>query len=279
MTTAIATRSAQSLQIAGNAIQIAEMMGRSQIVPPAYRGKPADIAAAIMLGAEVGLPPIQALRSIAVINGRPSLWGDAALAVVMAHPDFEDIKETLSGDGKLATCTIKRKGREPCTRTFSIEEARRAKLLGKKGPWQEYQNRMMQMRARGFCMRDCFPDALSGIVLREEAVDMPPLEGAVTIDPDDTAGMAGQAAEAVFEDNPHADFVDALTAAKLDRDINAVRELAKSAPTLELRQSAIEAGTALKAEVEKQNAQNAHNYGPPAMTDEEVAEAEEAMRQ
>jgi hypothetical protein len=67
----------------------------------------------------------------------------------------------------------KRKGRKPVTAKFSVEDAKRAGLWGKQGPWQAYPKRMMQMRARGFALRDAFPDVLKGLITAEEAQDYP----------------------------------------------------------------------------------------------------------
>jgi hypothetical protein len=156
------------------AIQFANLIAKSDLAPRDYKDKPGNVLIAMQMGSEVGLAPMQAIQNIAVINGRPSLWGDAALAVVMAHPDFEDIHETT--EGTTATCTIKRKGRQPITRSFSDEDAKRAGLLNKEGTWQTYRARMRQMSARGFAMRDSFADALRGMILAEEAMDIPPAE-------------------------------------------------------------------------------------------------------
>ena len=95
------------------AIEISQIMAKSDFVPIAYRNKPGNIIVAIQMGAELGLPPMQALQNIAVINGRPTLWGDAMLAIIMAHKSFErikeDDKETIAANKK-ATCTVKRRG-------------------------------------------------------------------------------------------------------------------------------------------------------------------------
>jgi hypothetical protein len=76
----------------------------------------------------------------------------------------------------VATCVVVRKGMDPVARTFSVEDAKMAKLWEKQGPWSDYPKRMLQMRARGFACRDAFPDALRGIISREEAEDMPPVQ-------------------------------------------------------------------------------------------------------
>lgn len=166
------------LDVMADAEVFASKLANSQFVPQAFRGNPADVMAAVTLGQMIGLNPMQALWGIAVINGRPTIWGDAALAVVRSHPEFEDMSETIekgeSADaGGKATCTIKRRGQSPVVRTFSMEQAKRAGLAGKKGPWTDYPARMLQMRARGFAMRDAFADALFGMITREEAEDYP----------------------------------------------------------------------------------------------------------
>jgi len=156
-------------------MQFCSMIAQSNMVPKDFRGRPGDVMIAVQMGMEVGLKPMQALQSIAVINGRPALWGDGALAVVRARPDCDDIVETVSGESeaRVATCTITRRGRTPVVRTFSVADAKKAGLFGKEGPWRNYPDRMLQMRARGFALRDAFPDALKGFAIAEEAMDIP----------------------------------------------------------------------------------------------------------
>ena len=56
-------------------------------------------------------------------------------------------------------------------RTFSQNDAEIAGLWSKAGPWKQYPKRMLQMRARAFCLRDLFPDVLKGLAVAEEVVD------------------------------------------------------------------------------------------------------------
>ena len=159
----------------------AEIIAKSSFCPSSMRGKPGDILVACQMGAEVGLSPIQAIQNIAVINGKPSIWGDAALALVQSHPACEDIVESFDEKTITATCTVRRKGRSSITRTFSQADAEKAGLWGKSGPWKQYTKRMLQMRARGFAVRDSFPDALKGLITAEEARDYPTVETTATI--------------------------------------------------------------------------------------------------
>lgn len=155
--------------------EFADTLSKSGLVPKEFQAKPNNILVAVQWGYEIGLAPMQALQNIAVINGRPSLWGDSLLALVKSHPAFAGSREWMEGD--IAFCEIKRtlaNGKEETTLAqFSKEDAQRANLLNKQGPWKQYPKRMMQLRARGFAIRDAFPDAVKGMITAEEAMDYP----------------------------------------------------------------------------------------------------------
>lgn len=171
------------------AMDVCSMIQNSQFVPSSFRGKPGDIMLAIHFGRSLGLDGLQALQNIAVINGKPSVWGDAVLAMISSRKDFIDCEETLNGTGEamVAKCIITRSGRKPVERTFSVAQAKRAGLWGKAGPWQQYPERMLAMRARAFAIRDSYPDALKGISVGEEVIDIEPAEDA----PQTVATVAG----------------------------------------------------------------------------------------
>jgi hypothetical protein len=160
----------------GEAMKFAEMIAKSTMVPKDYIKQPENVLIAVMMGAELGLKPFQAIQNIAVINGRPSVWGDAALGLIQAHPEFEYIEEqdleTITKNSK-AVCAVKRKDQPLITNTFSMEDAKKAGLANKQGPWTTYPARMLKMRARAFCLRDAFADVLKGVNIAEEAQDIP----------------------------------------------------------------------------------------------------------
>lgn len=163
-----------ALQSFEDAFRFSKLVSGSEFAPKDFRGKPESCLLAIQHGAEVGLSPMQSLQSISVINGRPCLWGDAALALVQSSAVCDFVSETVEGDGDnmVATCQAKRKGYERATTTtFTVSDAKRAGLWGKSGPWTQYPKRMLQLRARGFALRDAFPDVLRGLVTAEEARD------------------------------------------------------------------------------------------------------------
>jgi len=159
----------------GELVEFAKMAARSTLVPRDYIGKPENILLAIQMGSEIGLAPMQSLQNISVINGRPSVWGDAMLGLCRQSPACKDVVERFEGEGKelTAVCIAKRAGAEPIERRFSMDDAERAGLASKAGTWQQYPKRMLQMRARGFALRDAFPDVLRGLISTEEAQDIP----------------------------------------------------------------------------------------------------------
>ena len=153
------------------AMKLAEMFSKSAMVPKQYQGNAANCLVAMAYGDSLGMAPLQAMQSVAVVNGVPALYGDGMLALVQASPMFESIEESIE-DGA-AVCTVKRRGMKPVQRVFTIDDAKRAGLWGKQGPWQQYPSRMLQMRARSWALRDAFADVLRGIQSVEEVRDIP----------------------------------------------------------------------------------------------------------
>lgn len=153
------------------ALKFAEMLSKSNLVPKDFQGNSGNILVAVQWGAELGLQPMQSMQNIAVINGRPSLWGDSVIALVKASPLCEYVIEEVNDNG--ATCKVKRKGELEQVRYFTVDDAKKANLWGKQGPWSQYPKRMLQMRARSWALRDVFPDVLRGMPIAEELMDTP----------------------------------------------------------------------------------------------------------
>jgi hypothetical protein len=188
MSTEISTQRASglALQSFDDAFRFAKMVSQSEFAPKDFKGKAESCLLAIQHGSEVGLSPMQSLQSIAVINGRPTIWGDAALALVQACPVCEYVREYMEGEGDnlTAVCEAKRQGYpSPSVSRFSVADAKKAGLWGKSGPWTQYASRMLQLRARGFALRNAFADALRGLVTAEEAQDYPTQPEPVVVRP------------------------------------------------------------------------------------------------
>jgi len=163
------------------AMSVAKVLAQSSLVPKQFQNAPQNIVVAMMWSHSLQIPVVQGLQYIAVVNGRPSLYGDGMLAVCMGSGMMIDIEEKFVGEGDsfAAVCTVTRRGKAtPVVGQFSIKDAHRAGLWGKPGPWSAYPKRMLKMRARAYALRDAFPDVLSGMSSAEEQADV--IEGEVS---------------------------------------------------------------------------------------------------
>lgn len=134
---------------------------------PSTMNTPEKLTVAILHGLELGLPPMMSVNKIAVVNGRPTLWGDAVPALLWSR-GFKLREWSSDLAQQTAFCEVTRPDGTKIERCFSETDARKAGLWGKAGPWTQYPGRMLQMRARGLAARDGAADALSGLYLQEE---------------------------------------------------------------------------------------------------------------
>jgi hypothetical protein len=179
------------LQTLEDLFRFAKMISQTDFCPKAlkvYKDGAFDVeatgmrvAAAMQYGLEVGFSAMQALWSVDVINGKPSLGGDASMALLLSRGILEDYEIVESGtwpdDDYTVTVAGTRKGmKTPTIGAFSVHDAKVANLWGKRGPWTEYPRRMVKYRAIGFFTRDIAPDAMKGLITKEEAYDYPKRE-------------------------------------------------------------------------------------------------------
>ena len=155
-------------------LEFSKYVAESPFAPKGMQ-RPGDVLVAIQAGMEIGLAPMQSLQSIAVINGRPGIYGDTALALVRASGLLESYAEEQGGKDDNMGCkiTLKRKGFAEATEYFTVSDAKIAGLWNKPGPWTQYPKRMLKFRARGFALRDHFGDVLKGFRTVEELRDFP----------------------------------------------------------------------------------------------------------
>ena len=182
------------------AMKYAELIANSTLVPNDYRKQPGNVLIAIQMGREIGLKPLQALQHIAVISGRPCVWGDAVPGLIQGSGKLEDCREDFDEKTMTATCSMKRKGQPtPIIRAFSMDDAKKAGLWTKAGTWQTYPKRMLQMRARGWAARDGFADVLKGLSIVEEQMDVEPEEPTALPAPPEPPKRLSQAVESEWK--------------------------------------------------------------------------------
>jgi len=165
----------------------AKLICATEFVPDAFRDKPGAVLAAWQTGHEVGLPPMASLRYIAVINGRPRIWGNGYWSLIKSHPlceDTEELAEHEALEKGYGECTIKRRGsKKPVTARFTKEMAEKSGVWGGKGatqekreqsPWFKRPGRMLQWMARNLAGNDAIPEAVIGLEITELAEELEP---------------------------------------------------------------------------------------------------------
>jgi hypothetical protein len=158
-------------------------LSKSQLLPDALRQKPADVLATVLAGAELGLAPMQAIRGIAIIKGKPTLSADTMGALVKRRQDVCEYLVLKESTPKVATYETKRRGDpSPTTMSFAIEDAQRAGLQGDN--WKKYPAAMLRARALSAICRAVYPDLCLGLYDPDELApeNPPPPNGPVERD-------------------------------------------------------------------------------------------------
>jgi len=144
---------------ASDPFAFAERIANSNLVPTAYRGKPTDLAIAVMYGNELGLPPMTSLQRVVVINGKPTLDAQGFVSLI------RQAGHSISGevDADKATVVGKRGDTGDTMQvTFTMEDARRAELL-KNATYRKFPSDMLWARAVTQLARRLFPDVMLAV--------------------------------------------------------------------------------------------------------------------
>lgn len=162
------------------AYRTAKALVSSNLLPNSIRTPEAALAI-IMTGAELGLTPMQSCRSIHVIDGKPCLSADLIVGLVKRSAACEFFRLVESTEA-VATYETLRKGEpQPTVMSFTIEQAEKARLTQRRGPWQTYPAAMLRARAATSLARAVYPDVVGGIYETDEAHDVAPAAAAEVI--------------------------------------------------------------------------------------------------
>lgn len=149
----------------------AEMMAKATVIPKDLQGKPSNIAAIIAKGAELGIGAMQALTSLRLIQGTPTMSADLIVALVKSRRDVCEyfvIKETTP---ERAVVEVKRVcAPQAETFEFTIDEAKKAGLAGK-DIWQKFPKDMLVARCSSRAARKVFQDLVMNLYTPEELED------------------------------------------------------------------------------------------------------------
>lgn len=156
---------------------LATQLSVANTIPAALKKSPADILAIVMAGAELGLAPMQSIRALVLIQGRPTLSSEAQVALVRRQRDVCEYFVMRHSDAARATYETKRVG-DPASTTmsFTIEEAAKAGLAGSDS-YRKYPAAMLRARCGSALAKAVYSDLLLGVYDPEElgaVVDVTP---------------------------------------------------------------------------------------------------------
>ncbi|MBQ1064503.1 hypothetical protein [Micromonospora sp. C41] len=157
----------QWAQAAHAAHSLAEGICNTAVAPQAYRGKPAEAAAAILAGAEVGLSPIASLRAFDNIQGTPAPKAITLRAITQGLGHEVRIDKSTAAE---AVVSGRRKGdTEWQTSTWTIDRAQQMGLTGK-AQWKQQPAAMLVARATAEVCRWIASDAIMGMPYTAEEI-------------------------------------------------------------------------------------------------------------
>jgi len=204
-TTAIATKEKPPISLEGGLVKLntldeayrfAQNIVHSGLAPYGV-DTPEKVLIAMQHGAELGLKPLQSLNHICVIHGKPAIYGKAAAALVVSHPQLEIFEEWFEGeegdkaadfpDDFTAVCKVKRRNiGQPRVERFTVRDAKRAGLWMKKSSkgdsaWVTHPKDMLRYKARARALV-LFADILIGLPMYEDlvGVDIPQARAPIT---------------------------------------------------------------------------------------------------
>lgn len=143
---------------------MANTLVKSRFLPAAV-DTPEKAMAIMLAGRELGIGPMEAFRSINVIQGKPTVSPQLMLALANRRGELEDIK--IDTNATRCVTTIKRKGRAPHTETFGVAEATALGLM-QKDNYKKQAMTMFKWRSLAANLRVTFPDVVLGLYTPEE---------------------------------------------------------------------------------------------------------------
>lgn len=255
----------------------AKEIAGTDFVPKAMANKPGAVLAAWQKGQEVGLPPMAALDSIAIINGRPSIHSDGYWAIIASHPLcewFDEDPPDVALKQGFGRCVVQRRGNpHPTERRFSMEMAKTAKLLDKDN-WKNYPGVMLMWRARHLAGDGAIPEAAAGLIPADVARDLEPRD----VTPKDEPLRKPQAVTDARTGN--GDHSEALADKPPSTSTEETTSDGKKKPKANGKDSALEwVATTTDEDIVEPNSLNAHLKGLSQTEQLEVCKAYNARRQ
>lgn len=224
--------------------QMAVRFAQSSLIPGDLRNKPADVMVILVTGHELGLSPMQSLRGLHVVKGRPVLAAEMIVALIKRSPLCRHFRLVESTDQRATYEALREGDPEPTKLTYTIEQATKAGLTGNPN-YKNHPAAMLRARASAALGRIVFPDVMLGLLEESEADEVRASDRAHQVEgntrpPPTPAHETEPAVDAEFADPMETD----AAAAEADPVERWVREIADAQTVKELQA----VGQALAAE-------------------------------
>lgn len=153
--------------------RIATELAKSSLIPDALRGKPNDVLVAVMTGAELGIQPMQSMREIYVVKGRPFIASLLRVAMIRQSPECLSWQLVESTPQRATFRTQRRGDQEPTTMTYTIQEAEAAGLVAQNSRYRTDPALQLRRRCAGRLIDEVYPDVIRGVGAREDEEEEP----------------------------------------------------------------------------------------------------------
>lgn len=160
-------------QAASAAHQLAQSLSKTSFVPASFKGNPGDATAAVLMGDELGLSPLAALRSIFVIHGQPAMYARTMVALAQSHG--HEVWTESSSDSEVTVCGRRRGSAHVERATWSLARAQKAGYT-KNAKYQSNGQEMLYAKAAAEVARKIAADVLAGVPLSVEDLELEPAE-------------------------------------------------------------------------------------------------------
>lgn len=158
-------------EVMNGAMQVAKQIAQSTIIPRALQGKPGDVLVVLLTGREFGLQPMQAMRSLHVVDGKPVMAADLMVGLCLGRREVCEYFVLVESTGDRATYKTKRVGTQEVVLTWTLKQAQQAGVTGKDN-WKKYPDAMLRARCASALARAVYPDLMAGTYDPDE-LDVP----------------------------------------------------------------------------------------------------------
>lgn len=162
----------QQAEAWGAAAQIAEQLARTDFAGP-FKGKPADLAAAILKGAELGIPAASIGKAIYVVHGAPALYGKTSLAIALQHGYTAD---TIEDSAEAVTVRMTSPTGQVMEVRYTIQRAEQEGLVkGNSAQYKSRPSKMLYWKCIGELTDRMIPHLTGGMPVKEDIEQSQPV--------------------------------------------------------------------------------------------------------